>query len=259
MTSKPVFDIQITTYSLSIQLSLNGFSFCIASPNGEIITSYKESNTEENLNESDLLIKVKDAFNNKPELQASFEKVEIIYQNELFTLVPKDIFKEENIIDYLDYSIKTLATDYITHETIPDTDIVNIFIPYININNYLIDKLGSFNYKHSSSVLIESILKKDNTDTKVYTLISDGLFEVIITKENNLLLFNTFTYSTNEDVLYYLLFCMEQLSLSPDEVEVILLSNVNEDLYNLLYTYIRYVKKSNAKAEILLHELVLNT
>ena len=80
MTSKPVFDIQITTYSLSIQLSLNGFSFCIASPNGEIITSYKESNTEENLNESeDLLIKVKDAFNNKPELQASFEKVEIIF------------------------------------------------------------------------------------------------------------------------------------------------------------------------------------
>ena len=258
MTSKPVFDIQLTTYSLSIQLSLNGFSFCIASPDGEIISTYQEKNTGETLNEEDLLDKVKNAFNNKPELQAAFEKIEVIYQNELFTLVPKDIFKEENIIDYLDYSIKTLATDFITHDVITNTDIVNVFIPYININNYLIEKLGTFNYTHSSSILIEKVLKEDNNDTKVFTLISDGLFEVIITKDKKLLLFNTFRYSTNEDILYYLLFCMEQLSLSPDEIELILLSSINEDLYNLLYTYVRHVTKSSKETEILLHELVLN-
>ena len=257
MTNKPVFELHKTLYSLSIQLSLNGFSFCIATNDGKIITCFSESKNNDILTEEELLNKVIETFNTKPELQASFQTIEVIYQNDLFTLVPKELFDINNKSEYLNYSVKTLVTDFITHDPITNTNIINIFIPYININNYLIDQLGEFNYQHSSKLLIENVLNNNRNTEKVFVYVSNGIFEVIITKDKELLLFNTFTYKTNEDVLYYILFCMEQLSLSPNETEVILLSLIDEDLYTLIYTYIRNVTKSNEKTDLILHKLAL--
>ena len=260
MTNKPVFDIQITTYSLSIQLSLNGFSFCIASAEGKIVTNFKETNKEGLYTEQELYKQVVSFFNTKPELQAKFTNVEVIYHNDLFSLVPQELFDDNNKRSYLNYSVKTLATDYISHDSIKNTDIISVFIPYININNFLIDQLGEFNYQHSSSLLISHAVSLDKTNNKekVYLHFSDNLFEVIITKGSELLLFNTFNFVTNQDVLYYVLFCMEQLSLSPNEIELTLLSTIESDLYDLIYTYVRSVNKTNTDNKLLLHQLALN-
>lgn len=261
MTSKPSFDIHITTYSLSIQLSLNGFSFCIATAEGEIVTSFDEFSNEGNYySEQELYEQVIKTFNNKPELQAKFNTVEVIYHNDLFALVPQKLFDPNNKKSYLNYSVKTLATDYISHDNIKETDIISVFIPYININNFLIDQLGEFNYQHSSALLISHSLNlsKQNSNKKVYTHFSKSTFEIIITNGTELLLFNTFVYSTNEDILYYLLFCMEQLSLSPNEIDVLFLNTVSSDLYDLLYTYVRNITKTEQNTELLLHHLALN-
>ena len=259
MTSKPVFELHKTLYSLSIQLGLNGFSFCIATTEGKIISSFNESSKEETYTEQELFIKILDAFDKKPELQAKFNTVEVIYHNDLFTLVPNELFDANNISTYLKYSVKTLATDYITHDLIKGTDIVTVFIPYINVNNFLLDQLGEFNYQHTSGLLIKHALKKSQNQLteKVYTYVSKGIFEVIITKGSELLLFNSFNYANNEDLLYYLLFCMEQLSLSPNEIEVVLLSTIENELYDLIYTYVRNVRKSNTETQLLLHQLAL--
>ena len=260
MTNRPVFDINTTTYSLSIQLSLNGFSFSIATAEGKIVTDFHKNNSEGNYSEQELYDEVIKTFNSKPELQAKFNTVEVIYHNKRFALVPHKLFDPNNKKSYLKYSVKTLATDYISHDDIKETDIVSVFIPYININNFLIDQLGEFNYQHSSSLLVSHVIKleKNNQAEKVYLHFSDNLFEVIITKGNTLLLFNTFSFITNEDVLYYVLFCMEQLSLSPDKIELTLLSTVENDLYDLLYTYVRNIQKATTDNNLLLHQLALN-
>lgn len=259
MTNKPVFELHKTTYSLSIQLGLNGFSFCIATTEGKIITKEHYSNEDDVFSEQELFTSVENAFQNKPELQAKFNHVEVIYHNDLFTLVPNELFDANNKSTYLNYSVKTLITDYIAHDHIENTDIVTVFIPYININNFLIDQLGEFNYQHTSRLLIKHALEQSNNELnkKVYTFVSNGIFEVIITRGSKLLLFNSFAYSSNEDMLYYLLFCMEQLSLSPNEIEVVLLSTIDNELYNLIYTYVRNVRKSDKDSQLLLHQLAL--
>lgn len=259
MTNKPVFELNKTSYSLSIQLGLNGFSFCIATAEGKIITQEQLSNTDGAYSEQELFIAVQKAFNNKPELQAKFNQVEVIYHNDLFAIVPHELFDANNKNTYLNYSVKTLATDYIAHDSIENTGIVTVFIPYININNFLLDQIGEFDYQHTSGLLIKHALEqsKNELTQKVFTFVSKGIFEVIITKGNELLLFNSFAYSSNEDMLYYLLFCMEQLSLSPNEIEVVLLSTIDDQLYDLVYTYVRNIRKSNTDSQLLLHQLAL--
>lgn len=171
MTNKPVFELNKTLYSLSIQLSLNGFSFCIATAEGKIITQEYQSNKDSIYTEQELLALVEHAFQNKPELQAKFAKIEVIYHNNLFALVPHELFDASNKSTYLNYSVKTLVTDYITHDRIEDTDIITVFIPYININNFLLDQLGEFNYQHTSGILVKYALEqsKNQLTEKVYT------------------------------------------------------------------------------------------
>ena len=258
MTSKPVFELKNTTYRLSIQLSLNGFSFCITNSEGKIIATVSNFSSKEDLTEQELKHKLVTAFDTKPELQAQFTHVTVIYTNDLYCFVPKQFYNDKHKEVYFKYSIKTLATDFISADELSVAPIINLFIPYININNYLIERFTEFEFLHSSGLLVNYLLQKEalETDPKIYLHFYAKHFDIIVTKGKELLLCNTYINQSNEDVLYYLLFAMEQLKLSPQEVEVKLLNTIENELYELLYTYIKNM--STSKTDTLIHRLVQN-
>jgi hypothetical protein len=120
-----------------------------------------------------------------------------------------------------------------------------VYIPYVNINNFLIDEIGSFDYKHGNSILIEKILEasKNNDDKKMIVNFNPEHFELIVVQNQKLLLFNSFEYQTPEDFIYYLLFTAEQLSLNPESFQLELLGTItrNDPYYAMAYKYIRNV------------------
>ncbi len=260
MTNKPSFEIKNTTYKLSIQLNLNGFSFCIANSEGQIIVTENNFEAGVLLTEQELNIKLKNAFETKPELQAQFAIIEVVYTNELYCFIPKDYYDSNKKSLYFKYSIKTLITDYISEDELKSVPIVNLFIPYVNINNYLIERFEEFNYRHSSLLLVDYLLQKEAlaSEKKMYIYFHASNFNVVVTKGKQLLLCNTFNYQTSEDVLYYILFVMEQLTLSSDSTFVELLNSCSDEVFDLLHTYIRNIEKSTSKTDVLIHRLALN-
>ena len=62
--------------------------------------------------------------------------------------------------------------------------------------------------------------------------------------EGALQFYNTFSFTTAEDLIYYVMFVMEQLSLNSEKIEIDLYGEVEEDsnIYDLLSQYIRNVK-----------------
>jgi hypothetical protein len=65
--------------------------------------------------------------------------------------------------------------------------------------------------------------------------------------ENKLELHNSFTIDTKEDLLYYLLFALEQMGMSVEKIELILLDDIlkSDEKYNLLYQYVRNISFGN--------------
>ena len=63
----------------------------------------------------------------------------------------------------------------------------------------------------------------------------------LVVKNQQLLLFNSFEYSTAEDFIYYLLFTCEQLQLSPETIAVYLLGLIDEnsEYFKMAYKFIR--------------------
>ncbi|WP_452222810.1 DUF3822 family protein [Lacinutrix chionoecetis] len=236
---------EISHKALSIQVSLNGLSFCILNTASNTIEVIKQSAFEKKLTPFGLLDAIKHLFNTQEALHDTFNNVQLIHVNELSTLVPAALFNEDVVADYLKLNSKILKSDFVTFDDIKINETVNVYVPYVNVNNFIFDHYGDFTYRHYSTVLIEEILKQEkNADSsKLYIHVNPTHFEIIATKAGALTLYNTFEYQTAEDFIYYVLFTAEQLSLNPESIETVLLGAItkNDALYNILYKYVRHV------------------
>ena len=243
-------NIEVTSKrKLSIQFSLDGFSFCTTNTHNEVIefSSYTFSKTK---NSPELVLeKLQDIFKKEKSLQYDFETVTVIHQNNLNTLVPNEYFKKDALKSYLKYSIKTIATDLITFDELDFMNSKNVYVPYVNINNFLFQNFGEFEYKHYSSVLLEKLFSIATNDICCYIHVSKSTFDIVIIKNSNLQFFNIFEYKTKEDFMYYVLFTLEQLELSTEETLVSVLGDIEEDsdLFRLMYTYIRNIDFLSSK------------
>ena len=230
---------------LSIQVSLSGFSFCCFDTLNNTITSFNEVQFDPSQKTAKIEELYQDNFKKYFELKDTYDEIMVIHNNNLSTFVPMALFDEHYLGSYLQYTTKVFETDFFTYDQISNYEMNSVYIPYVNINNFLIDQVGSFDYKHANSILIEKILEgsKNNDDKKMIVNFNVGHFEIIVVQNQKLLLFNSFEYQTPTDFIYYLLFTAEQLSLNPETFPLELLGTIekNDPYYAIAYKYIRNV------------------
>lgn len=240
---------ELSNLKLSIQVSLSGLSFCILNYQTNTIEYLKSFEFSKKLNPHQVLDKIQHFIKTENELSQSFIDVLVIHKNELSTLVPEALFSDENLADYLKFNNKILSTDYLAYDTLSTNESINVYVPYININNYLYDRFGEFTFKHFSTIFIEQILKteKNVEKAKMYVNVCNDAVDIAVIENNDLKLYNTFEIFTKEDFIYYILFTTEQLGLNPETLELIFTGNIDskDELYAIAYKYIRFVFFSN--------------
>jgi len=254
----------LDNYHLSIQFSLDGFSFCILDKVNSIFYALYDYNFKEvNNSPQKLISNITSIYNNQELLQHKYKSVSVTHVNNLYTLVPKPLFNEDKLQDYVSYNNKVYPQDFLVFDEIKNQDIITVFIPYVNINNYLLDKFGGFEYRHNATVLIESLMSiyKYSLVPHVFAHIDNDHFELIVIANKKLQLYNTFEFSTKEDFIYYVLFTTEQLKLNLEKIEFVMLGNVekNDELYNIAYKYIRNVSLLENRSKYAFNEVFTET
>lgn len=241
---------KLTNKQLSIQISLNGLSFCVLNQSTNTITALKKIDFSKKLNPIKLLEKVENIFKTEKSLQDSFDSVTLIHENELSTLVPKQLFNEDALADYLKFNAKIFQTDFISFDETTNSNAVSVYVPYVNINNYIYDKFGAFTFKHISTILIENILEaeKHTNQPKVYINVNTSNFELVVVNNNKLVFYNTFEYVTKQDFIYYILFTAEQLQLNPEVFNLVFVGDIDDtdEFYKITYKYVRNVSFGNS-------------
>jgi len=236
---------------LSIHISLNGLSFCIIDLISKEIDFLRTYSLSKNSTPKELLKTLKKGFKENDELRNSFSSVKIIHYNNLSTVVPEPLFDKKNALSYLKFNSKILQNDYVAYDRIFNNECVNVFIPYVNINNYIFKMFDSFVYNHYSSIILEKVkLNEKNTTTpSLYLNININHMEITYFVKNKLVFYNRFDFNTKEDVMYYLLFTIDQLKLNPEEIPVVITGNISEDddNYKIIYKYIRNVSIFNSE------------
>lgn len=245
---KTINKITKDTYSkdVSIQFSLGGFSFCIFNSITKEIQHFTTHTFEEPVATPELLLsKIEELFSDFNALKQDFETITIIHQNNLSTLVPNPLFNEDELKVYLEYNIKTLTNDFIAFDSLSQLDIKNVYVPYININNFFFQQFGEFEYKHYSTVLIDKLIlhSKNNSEKHFFVNVAETNFDIVVVENSKLLFYNSFSYNTKEDFIYYILFTAEQLKLNPEKFLLYFIGDIEKDseIYHITYQYVRNV------------------
>ncbi len=231
--------------TLSIQVSLDGFSFYAQNKNTgdyEKIVAHTEKNAD---SPEKTLRKIEQVFEDHTGILKTFNTVDVVYRNELFTIVPSALFDPTRLTDYLMYNTKILSTDFIVYDEIKPFELIVIYIPFANINNFFFDQFGSFSYHHHMTIFIEKVLNEASDSQKqVVVNLGQENFEIVAHEGKKMLLANSFTYENAEDFLYYILFCYEQLNFDPNRDTLVINGQLDdkEALYQLTHTSIRHIK-----------------
>lgn len=255
---------------LSLQVALNGLSFCVFDTLNEKVLDLKEVKFNYSQSLEDQLWRT---FVDFPALTKSYDEIMVLHDNNFNSFVPKALFDENYLGSYLQYNTKVFETDFFANDEIDTYDMNNVHVPFVNVNNFLIDQFGSFEYKNVNTVLVSKILSlsKNKFDKEVYIHLQETHFEIIVSNNLKLLLHNSFEYKTPEDFVYYLLFTLEQLQLNPETVSVFLLGKISENhpCFEIAYRYVRNItllptsnlemQYSLSETEVLQHYILLNS
>ncbi|HLS12341.1 MAG TPA: DUF3822 family protein [Flavobacteriaceae bacterium] len=230
---------------LSVQISLTGQSFLISCAKTNKVEwkaqerwLYSLSRPDELLNRTIRILE-----NSSLDL-SQITEVNLFYHTPLYTLVPSEIWDDEDPALYLKYTLKTFPHDFIAHETILKGKTNLVYIPFVNLNNYFFEKFGSFHYYHALGPWIDYCAEVIGEKTGVFANFTSKQLDIVVFKDGALQLANSFEYHTPEDVVYYVLFVYEQVALSTEETPIYISGAVSQStaIHSELYTYIRHVE-----------------
>ncbi|MFD1061636.1 DUF3822 family protein [Winogradskyella litorisediminis] len=229
---------------LSIQVNLNGLSFSINNTVSKEDNFIHHLDFKEKLTPFETLNRLKEELASNTAFSENFKNVSVIHFNELATLVPKALYDEAHNAEYLKFNSKILKTDFIASDELKHQEAISVYVPYVNINNYLFDTFGSFKYKHASTVFLDAIDSFKTEEKSIFVNVEKNAMQVAFFQNNKIEFYNHFEFSSPEDFIYYLLFTCEQKQLNPDELKLTLTGSVekDDDIYNIAYKYIRHVE-----------------
>lgn len=234
---------QSNLYHLSIQISLDGFSFAILDiQKGKytVLKSYPFFLKRPRL----LFMHVRDLMSSDEHLTLRFKSVDIVYSTGDFTLVPQAFFHHGNAEKYLTFNTETEKGYLVERTLLPKAEAWCLFAMPENLKEFLLLKFPKATLKHNLFPLVERALKENKNfpDRKqVHVNFFRTYFELVVLSGAKLLLANQFTYSAESDVVYHVLNVFDQLKLPPDTTEIIFHGQFKQadPLYQIFKKYIR--------------------
>ena len=238
--------------NLLIKLGSYNLSLILSDTKGNII-QYISEKFEEKIEPKKLSEKLDLVINKSQIINSNVIKVKLIVHNKLSSLVPLNLFQEELSLEYLKFNSKLIDGDFAAHDLIDEIEAVNVFLPFVNVNNYLLEKFGSFNYYHYSTILIKKLIKYNSSkEISIYANIQSNNFHVIILKNKKLIYYNIFDFKEKEDILYFLLFVLKQNKIDQNKHKLSMLGKIKKEseTYLLLTKFINNIEILNPKEEI---------
>jgi hypothetical protein len=203
------------TLKISIQACLNGFSFCIYASEHEKILAFRHYNFTQSEFQEDFLNSTSEILFKDELLRLSYSKVSVIFTGKKSTLVPEEFFKVENLKSILEFNQPIDELDEIYYNSVPGCQSKLVFTIPSYFTSQIIDKFPQAVFFNQATPLLNSVLadkEKSQTDHVIVQMNKD-FFDLIITQEGKLKLYNTFLYVNATDLVYFLLYASKQIKI----------------------------------------------
>lgn len=230
-------------YKLYIELSNNGFKHTILDTQNNTFIGIEEYRFSDIYNDYSLVDPLKEIITNNSIYKNEFKAIIVAFVNNRSTLIPNAIYNADKLANYHQFNFSKQEEDQFFSDPLINLSAHNIYsIP--DFISEVFSGLKNVEFKHFSSALVETALidaKRDKTLSLINVHILPSSFQVVVIKNQKLELYNSFTYQSSEDFIYYLLFVLDQLNINNEEATIKLTGEVekNSVIYTILYKYIQ--------------------
>jgi hypothetical protein len=234
-------------YILSIQISLDGFSFCIVDEERSKLIALENYAIQEIDDYVVLAQDLGELIGNLEIIKRRFNRVNVLFEGEKSTIIPFPLFDKNAAEDYLKFNHKLEHDDDVIYDKLNSLQAYNVFAIPLSIRNLIKDKFINYKISHFSSTLIEGLLikyKNQDLQNQVFVNVRAKYLDILIIDGSKMTFFNSFRYKTVEDFAYYMIYVLEQQNLNPENIELIMLGEINKasKYYEVLYKYIRNIE-----------------
>jgi len=248
MYEKELFDETLdinstNNYEISIQLGLNGFSFCLLDNLRNrfvMFRDYKLSGKEPGLVDEIKDIAAKDEF-----LTREYRRYRIIFNFERSTIVPATLYDPAIKDKYFELNHKLEDNYIVSNNRLTSPDSYLLFGVRKDIFDLTVSLFPDASLSHHIKPLLHSSFRQARRTRDQYVRVhfDQGFFTLLIIKDDDLQFFNTFRVRSDSDILYYLMNSFNRFKITDDRVVYLsgLISKF-DDLYNNMLRYIKTLK-----------------
>ena len=178
--------------------------------------------------------------------QRGWNAVRLAVTGRAFTLLPAPLFRAGDEAAALRLHHTPAATETVRHTTHPALELVNVFAADAALADWLAATHGATGrLLHHTSALLAGLVHQRGAAAPRRLYLNPGPQELtLVVLGQHLEYCNVFPCTTAEDVVYYTILVMQELSLDPDQDEVTVWGELTPDsaVFSLLRTYVRNVR-----------------
>ncbi|MGB0523881.1 MAG: DUF3822 family protein [Flammeovirgaceae bacterium] len=241
------FDVNlIAKYDLYLQLHLNHLNICVFDTEGNQCLLFESYSFEGVDSTASVLDCLKGIWENNNLLTAGhWHKVICINVNRDFVFIPYEHYNEEAAINYLmlncQFDKETHTLHHIKHY---ELDAVCYFPVNHVLEEWVNDQYKNIAVQHAhfNSCFLHGLLANDQETLAIS--IHPELLSIVLLENKKIKFINSFPYNTANDILYFILFVLDELKLSAEDAKLMLWSQEDdiEEIVSLLQKYVRNVE-----------------
>ncbi|MES2763980.1 MAG: DUF3822 family protein [Bacteroidota bacterium] len=172
-----------------------------------------------------------------------YQHVYVNYFTHQFTLCPTAFYNSNNNRSMLEFNTGSVADQLVLVDDI-NADIKLIYAIDEVLKSGLDQIFPHHQLRNSLTVLSKlMLLSEELIKEHIVLAIHANHMEVVVKQDQKLLLANQYPAKTQEDILYYVLFILEQYQLNPLTANITITGNIdsNSELISSLKKYIKHI------------------
>ncbi len=214
---------------LSIELSLDGFSYCVLDAEKFRYIALESFTFDEIKDFNDLCPVLDELVREKKLLTGSYQRISFALSSNDVTLVPADLFYYSQKNSYLSFNTYTEQETEIRADKLNNLSAFAVYAFPKQLLHKINFLFPACRIRHISTCLIENILymvRYGRMSHQLVIHVQKGNFQILYFEGENLAFYNSYRYQTWDDLLYYLFFVIEQLGLEPEKLDLMLFGEV---------------------------------
>ena len=210
-------------YQLFIQISSKSLTYTVFDKPGRKFAGLKHYMFEDTT-ESDFKHNIQSILTDDEILLTEFTNVIVQFESIKVMLVPASLFDSKNLKSFLKYHHDVSEKDLISFTELKNADAFVIFSYPMFIEEIFRKHFENIRFIHHSVPFINNVYltKQNEIEPCFHIHFAHDFFDVLLVKNGNIQLYNSFSYKKYTDVIYFISNIINIHSLSPEKIRIII-------------------------------------